>query len=65
MGRATKRGTFEERVALAKERNAYLTSQLPQSKNATVHKIYDRHGIQRLATVLTAAGMIPVPTKQS
>jgi hypothetical protein len=62
MGQAKKRGTYDQRVAMAKERNTYLAGQL--TFGSTLHTMEMRSGIQRVATRLTAVGMIPIPTRE-
>ena len=59
MGQANQRGTKSERRQMAIERNKQLDAQLP--KDSPFSKIIKKHGTQRLATRLTAAGYISTP----
>jgi len=63
MGKAKQRGTFEQRVEQAKWRNADLEKTIKPNSMADLTR--QAVGIQRLATKLTAAGIIsPVTLKQ-
>lgn len=60
MGQAKQRGTFEERQAMAVSRNKEIERQLPaiEAKNPAAGRLIRKGGVQRLATVLVAAGVI-------
>lgn len=57
MGEARKRGDLAMRVAAAKQRNAFIESQLPKL-NPNVRQFHSRHGTQRLALAMMAAGVL-------
>lgn len=56
MGQAKQRGTSETRVALANARNAKM--EVAIRENEPLQKFQRKHGTQRLATVLTMAGLM-------
>ena len=65
MGQAKQRGTFQQRVELAKARNAQLEdliAQKPNSGIAAVHRKLDGR-TQRLATRLVACGVLSIAGK--
>lgn len=61
MGQAKRRGTLEQRQALAELRNEALAAAINNGGNPVLTDILTRHGIQRTATKLTAAGLINAP----
>jgi hypothetical protein len=58
MGAAKRRGTFEQRVAEAKRRNAALTKAIEQGNNLPMQATLRRAGAQRFSTVLVACGLL-------
>ena len=54
MGQAKQRGTYSQRVSLAQARNQALEKQL----KGPALDFANKYGVQRLATRLTAAGML-------
>lgn len=58
MGRANKRGTYEERVALAKERNARLVAHIQATGNKKALAALHVLGPRKLATQMVAAQML-------
>jgi hypothetical protein len=62
MGQAKQRGNYDERVTMARVRNAQLRT-LANDDKALAGLIL-QHGEQRLATRLVAAGLIQPPRVQ-
>jgi hypothetical protein len=52
MGQAKRRGTYEQRVEQAKQRNQMLMDRLAKTPPNKSHTFANRHGLQRLAMVL-------------
>jgi len=63
MGQAKSRGTLRERQALAAVRNEALKAAIIEDSNPLLKKMVVRDGIQKVATKLTAAGLIHAPRK--
>lgn len=63
MGQARNRGSYDQRVALALERNRQIEEGLKRRPAIDpIHALHRKSGTQRIATRLTAAGVLPVPT---
>ncbi len=52
MGQAKRRGTYEQRVEQANQRNAVLMDRLEKAPPNNTHTFAKRHGLQKLAMVL-------------
>lgn len=63
MGQAKQRGTFEQRREMALYRNHELEHKIHPDSPA--YKFRQRHGIQRLATMLVASGVLSVHSESS
>ena len=60
MGQAKRNGTFEQRKALAQARNQALLANIQGTPNHPLQPVVRTLGIQRVATRLTAVGLLKV-----
>lgn len=63
MGQAKRRGTFEERLAAAVERNQKLEMEVLPNAGPRMKDYHAKHGTQATATRMIMAGLrfIPMP----
>jgi hypothetical protein len=58
VGQAKRRGTLEQRIELAIQRNAAIQEQLNQLPEVDPQVVYaKKHGVQRLARIMAVAGV--------